>query len=558
MSTGPKYIFKETSDIDVTGTDDDDFVKGVGFLAGAQVTIDAAAGNDTVILCDDNDGEEEENHVHYTVYGGLNGNDTESCNIDTISVTTNGEATIYGGRGEADAEDGNDVISIGGAGAFTVYANGGNDVVLGCDLEDGANATVFGGKGDDLIVLGDITAVDPAVDANLEVLGGEGSDAIFVATDGEAVIYGGTGVADPNDGADLIAIGGAGTFKVYGNGGSDILVGVGLNDGHCALGLQDGASVDAYGGAGNDILAFGSFNFGLEVVGARITELGFLIENVPDGSTIMDAVRFVLAGVEASHYDWDGNYFANTTLNLFGGEGMDVILAATSGTAQIFGGQGEVDPSDGGDLIAAGGTGVFDVYGNGGDDIVLWVGYNSDAEQKSAIHGGAGNDIVAVLGDNVNIWGNEGSDIFSVGPNFFRADVPIEDLDVDLIASIMDFTSGEDKIDVSLLLNSKPDAITTIGVQEGDLAATLKKAAQTGDEVVQFNYEGDTYLVINHEYPAAIQTASSVTSHSDVIKLVGVESISLSDFASESDIVQGATQWAENWYQGLEWAHTIV
>ncbi len=125
----------------------------------------------------------------------------------------------------------------------TIYARGGDDVVIGGDTDD----ALYGGDGDDLLVGND---GDDRFDGGLGndvAFGGLGDDDM-AGNEGDDTLYAGLG--------DDEAFGGAGNDKVYGGKGSDNLWGGDGND------LVDGGDGDDFvaGGEGNDVLLGGAGN----------------------------------------------------------------------------------------------------------------------------------------------------------------------------------------------------------------------------------------------------------------------------------------------------------
>lgn len=534
----------------VAGTgfaDPDDGDTNITIAGTGAFTVYANGGADNVDATDLEDG------AQAVIYGGV-GDDTiaaghvhENCGVgfhsidvaiyggegaDDIEVATDGEAVIYGGAGEVDPDDGDDEINFAGTGTFAVYANGGNDSVFGW-LQEDAQAAIFGGMGDDAIIafgLPIAVGIPPDLadislqNVGLTLYGGEGQDFIIAATNGTAEIYGGTGEVDPEDGADVIGFLGAGEFTVYANGGTDVVLGVGQGD--------EGRA-DVHGGVGDDNIVLLAPHFDDDDLPCVSGVIGGAFGGI-EGIGLQEQVSAFLSGLNLSdslddHPDLSKEDLADLLFafdfTTYGGEGQDLIVVATNGEARIYGGNSEVDPEDGADVILLVGAGTFEAYGNGGNDILVWVGFGE--EEQSRIFGGVGDDIIVLLSDNVAVAGNEGADIFSIGPNLF-ADEP----NPDLIATITDFTKGEDKIDVSLLWGEVPDAIATMEAKE-TLEESLTAARAKQIELVQFNFQGDTYLVFND-----LEDAEGIA-----IRLAGVSSVDRSDFTS-INLAEAALEWA--------------
>ncbi|PZO79239.1 MAG: hypothetical protein DI629_09915 [Mesorhizobium amorphae] len=152
-------------------TDGADIIN-VTLLADSKAEVYGNGGADDINLLGANGGT-------YSVFGGA-GNDTISgggaadpgvvgngsviyggLGADTINLAIaqdNGQITVYGGNGQADAADGNDVITValtnvaGNAiQTASIFGNGGNDTI---NVSGAGTATVFGGAGNDTIDVG--------------------------------------------------------------------------------------------------------------------------------------------------------------------------------------------------------------------------------------------------------------------------------------------------------------------------------------------------------------------------------------------------------------------
>jgi len=205
--------------------------------------------------------------------------------------------------------DGNDTITIDGAGAHVGHGGAGDDsFALGAGTTDG-DYTVYGNDGDDGVAFG-------AATGNLYVYGGLGEDTLATGA-GNDHIYG--NVADPSgtvaDGADSITAG-AGADYVNGNAGDDTIDGGTFSD--RLLGGADDDSI--IGGAGNDSI---NGNKGADVIdgGADDDSLrGGADDDSVSGGTGEDLVRGDLGDDTVSG---DGGIDL-----VFGGDGDDVFFFA--------------------------------------------------------------------------------------------------------------------------------------------------------------------------------------------------------------------------------------
>jgi serralysin len=173
------------------------------------------------------------------------------------------------------------------------------------------------------------------------ILSGRGGADDLRGEDGDDTIFGGTGIADPNDGDDKI-VGGLGNDQLYGNAGNDTIYGgrgiADSDDGSDLIFAGKGADV-VYGNAGNDTM-FGG--------GSGVDPL--------DQADLM-----------------------------YGGKGADIVYG-NGNDDTIYGGGSGFDPEDNGDAIY-GGAGNDALYGNGGSDSLF------GGEGNDTLNGGAGDDM---------------------------------------------------------------------------------------------------------------------------------------------------------------------
>jgi Ca2+-binding RTX toxin-like protein len=432
-----------TNVVTQTATAGNDTVYGTG----APDVVFGGSGNDTIFGYGAND----------TLYGGP-GNDTIFGGA--------GNDTIFGGSGIFDPADGADVITTGETGSHVVYGNGGADKITGPTL-NGSTFTIFGGAGNDSVTVGSAGQSVTGL-----VYGGGDMDTIqaTTSTGGSVTVFGGTGIVDPADGADSIAVGGAGAFTVYANGGNDTINGVGLTD---------GAKITAFGGAGADTVWVGPWAADKSITGA-----------------------------------------------VYGGAGNDVldVTSAAGGAVTIFGGTGIADPTDTADTILVSGLGKFTVYGNGGADSITigaWV------DTKAAtVFGGVGNDLIWVDKTDAaaltsaslfQLSGNDGVDTFLFTANAkggFATGAAYE---------IVDFTAGAGG-DV-LIVDKLGGAQTTFSLlagSYGSVADGILAAAAVAETTKLFQFGADTYVVVNGT------TGGFGGAEDTVIKLTGVTATALS------------------------------
>lgn len=353
-------------------------------------TLSGGGGNDTLYGRDGND-----------LLKGGDGNDLlwGGAGNDTL-YGGNGNDTLYGEAGDdvLYGDAGNDVLR-GGAGNDTLYGGEGNDTLYG----EAGNDKLYGGNGDDVLI--DLLG-------NNMLSGGNGNDSL-VAGPGNDTLYGGAG----ND----TLHGGAGNDRLFGDSGDDLLYGGAGNDV-----LMGGAGNDTlYGGAGNDTLDGGAGNDKLYGGDGNDVLRALLGSNTLSGGAGDDLIE--AGGGHDLIYGGSGND------TIRGGGGHDTIYGE-AGNDLIYGGNGN-------DLIS-GGAGNDTLYGGNGNDTLLGGAGND------RLYGGAGRDRLSGGPGNDTLHGGAGNDVLIGGAG---RDVFLFNTRADFDGStdqIMDFTRGEDKIDM--------------------------------------------------------------------------------------------------------------
>jgi Ca2+-binding RTX toxin-like protein len=318
---GEDTIFGGDGDDEISGGDDGDEISG----GLSEDTVHGDDGADLIFGDEDND--------------ELNGDA--------------GEDTIFGGDGDDEISGGDDGDEIsGGLGEDTVHGDAGEDTIFGNDDNDELHGgddsdTIHGGLGADLIY-GDQDAdllcggpadsemVDPTLDGDDTMFGGEGADAVFGGY-GDDFINGGDG-ADQlwgQDGADTLGVieyagvlhNDAGNDSMVGGDGADFISGsMAANDGNDVMFGQAGNDT-LWGGAGGDMLYGGDDND--DILGG--TPLTANTVHVPRNPTL----------------PIDGND------TILGGEGFDLV-----------------DGGNGNNLMDAGDDGIREtVLGGAGNDM---------------------------------------------------------------------------------------------------------------------------------------------------------------------------------------------
>ncbi len=236
-----------------------------------------------------------------------------------------------------------------------VFTGSSGKLLAGDNTSETANDDVAQVAGSVLDLIGSASAF---LDANNLIYGLGGGDHIAVGN-GNNVIFGGNGVTDTTDGSDTFFIDGTGTTSgsnlIFGNSGNDTFL---FTDPTGA-----GKFTTVYGGLGED-----------------------------------DFVTGAAAG----------------KMLLFGNAGKDTINGSGStGELTIYGGNGTIDTTDGGDVIISG-LGNASIIGNAGDDVLNFDDFSGSSTQ--VFYGGVGNDTIqgdiggAGSSGTLVIYGNVGLD----------------------------------------------------------------------------------------------------------------------------------------------------
>ena len=367
---------------------DADVIMAVNNKAGG--VIDGGAGNDSIIVDSSDSGSvvnggSGADWINFsgTNAGVINGGDgSEDGSRNPIHYRKNakGEKSILGADEDGVIYDGN---------LITVYENTGEinggknndiiDVVEGGRDADGNVNRIFGGAGDDRLVLrGGLSYMD----------GGEGNDHVQVQGDDNEHQWDNyddpkNALADAYDAQYATLKGGAGDDSIKASDAShhNVLYGDDDNDptivGNDTLQIIDRSHDNAaYGGGGSD----------------KLYVSGKAHHNLLDGG-------------EGNDYLYAQGTTSNNTLR--GGGGGDELYATTNAHDNIL------DGGDGNDYISVssphgntllGGAGEDTLYGGSGND------YLDGGTDSDSIFGGAGNDIIVYDAGDKYINGGTGFD----------------------------------------------------------------------------------------------------------------------------------------------------
>jgi Ca2+-binding RTX toxin-like protein len=300
---------------------------------------------------------------------------------------------------------------------------GGNDTLIGSSYNDilyagRGNNTINGGAGSDTINYSDKLIYDPVtktvsgitVDLNVGVVALQdvdfvgGAPVVVSRTDTLVSVENVIGSGD----VDVLR-GTAGANTLWGLNGNDTL------DGRAGDDILNGGYGDdaLIGGLGNDTADYSS-----DVLD------GFLHQFQPD--TVATGLQGAVVDLIASQ-SWGA--FGHDTLtsieNVNGSAGDDWISGtATANTLSGNLGADTIYGLGGDDIILGGagndriesGAGVDYVEGGLGNDTLIDNSGTTNPHEWSALHGGAGNDIIEGRGrGDVGMWGDEGNDTLTFG-----------------------------------------------------------------------------------------------------------------------------------------------
>ncbi|SEI50604.1 Hemolysin-type calcium-binding repeat-containing protein [Allopseudospirillum japonicum] len=464
---------------DYTKVDADTFVGStigtkITVADGASLTLTEANSGDTIdgtgtlnlgsTFANENSTDEDVN-INVTAFSIVNytvGADNQEV---TLTADTGDTLNILG--------DKTLTFTVGNDATQTVNASTYTGNITFESVANAANATtaesssVIGGTGNDTFKLGALAANEGII-----VMGGAGDDTVLMTT---------ANIAD-STGESIAIIGGEGTDTVLFRTDMSAAFTIGKSGVDSQVYFDvDQVKLDAKGAAGtagnvkltftdDDLLNDQTINF----VGANNTQLVDVAVEIKDDNGSID--------------------LTDSNLSFSGLDAFNVV--ANAATTSIKG------SNAGETIIATAATGSVTIYGNDGNDTIYGGGDNS--ADVDTIYGGAGNDIIiGGVGEDI-LYGDEGNDIFRLTVLTKTGVATGTPAGVDAAVSataisgvadlIKDFTQGEDKIDLSELL----DAYTAVGVDlatavSGTLEVVEKEATQvstadaTADSVVGAN-----------------------------------------------------------------------
>src|SRR3954454_21386773 len=416
---------------------------------GDTVSENAGEGTDTVV-----------SSIDYTL----------GANVENLSLTR--AARVGTGNALANAirgTSGDDTLD-GGAGADKLYGGAGNDTYI-VDTSSDRIAETAGGGTDTVLASSSYT-----ISWDIENLTLTGSSAIS-----------GTG-----NNLDNVLTGNDAANTLNGLAGNDTLIGNGGNDW-----LDGGTGADSMaGGLGNDTYTIDNVldsvtenaGEGTDLVRSSIsTTLGANVENLTLlGSASIDGTGNALANTirgTSGNNILDGGAGAD---KMYGGAGDDtyVVDNAGDGIAEAAGGGTDTALASISYTLAANvenltltGSSAIDGTGNALDNVITG---NSAANTLS---GNGGNDTLIGGAGTDHMTGGAGNDLFVfANGDFGGATAGSAD-------EIVDFTSGQDKIDLSAV-----DANSLLGADQAFAFIGTAAFSNTAGELRYEQISGNTYL----------------------------------------------------------------
>jgi Ca2+-binding RTX toxin-like protein len=419
---GDDLIISASNGVIVAGSGDDTIVGGasLNWTSGIQgVTWSASVTGNQLTLGGGVTFQTSASSYSYPNYEG---------NFDSSGYALGtADETIFGGAGNDVVllSNGNNVVAL-GSGDSTIFGGMGSNTISGGTGSD----SIVGGGGSDYIEAGNGDDFVAGFGGDNTIIGGSGTDTIFA---GSYDSY----WATEETGSNYVQAG-SGNSAIYGSGGADTLLG--------------GSGSDTiYAGDGNESVAAGS------------------------GDTSINGGNGADTIVAGSGSDTIWGSTQSTTI--YGGSGTDQI-SGTSGTDVIYAGDGGTSGAPttviagSGDTTVYGGAGVDQISGGGGNDII-YAGEGGTSGAPTQVVAGSG-DTTIYGGDGIdNIVGGSGTDVLYAGdggedgsPTYVTAGTGAATLYGGAGASVLiDNGSGSD------LLEAANGDSTVVGVGQDTLVA---------------------------------------------------------------------------------------
>lgn len=467
---GDDHLSGKGGDDTIFGGNGDDYVDGgtgADQLYGdaGNDTINGRAGADHMVGGTGND-------VYYvddqgdliTEFSG-EGSDTIRITVSFYGLQSNVENGIQMGTADLSLS-GNELDNhlIGNSGNSVLYGLAGNDTLVG----GAGNDTLWGGDSDDILVagVGDDTLYGENGNDSLDggegsdnMTGGAGDDVYYVDNSGDVVtenalegtdtVYSSINYTLGANLENLTLTGGEGTGfgnelnnMIHGSDGANLL------DGH-------GGADTVYGALGDDVVIVDdAADTAIEYAGEGLdTIYAWVSYTMPDN---FENLNVLTGNVVAT-----GNGLDNV---MYGNNAPGIVLLGMGGNDRLIG-YSDDDQLEGGDgndvLLGAYGTDILD--GGAGDDTL------TGGALRDTLTGGSGNDVFVFQNDDF-FWDVEGATTSTAD-------------------HITDFTSGDDKIDLSQV-----DANSFVSGDQALTFVSTNAFTGTAGELRYEEIDGNTYV----------------------------------------------------------------
>lgn len=468
--------------------------------------------------------------VKLAVDEGVNGLDLKTAGADTkvtdLAITaTVSEAENDAAQVNAEALDELANVTVAGAGAVELAVADGDKLKavnaaentggVTVDLSGADNAAFTGGAGadkltvegskvahtlgagDDTVVVSDATFADLA--KGFSVDGGEGTDTLQMS----ATLAANFKTADVATNFEILQlVGGTGTVNMDNFGDID----------HVAVGALNGAvTLNNMGNGGLlEYVATPSQQVTVNVKGADTGKTDVLNVTIADDETVT-AGKLTVADVETINITADDTDLGEDelpvdhTMNLTATTGENAITVNVSGDATL-------------DLDLTGSANItkIDASGNTGG---LTVSLESFADVTLT---GSSADDTITMGIGNFITGGEGDDTFTATAAGATPKA------AESFSTIMDFGVG-DKLVISGMNGLADDKVAVTAEMTFDEAVNKALGASTGSTAAWFEYQGNTYVVLDATDPDSDTEAFAQNDY--IVKLNGIVDLSDADVA---------------------------
>ena len=552
-------------------------------------TINAGYGNNgyfSIIGGSENDSINASGAYRATIEGAA-GNDTihggeASDSYSSIRGGAGADSIIVLGYGEVYGEDGDDEITIYGAGS-TIDGGSGNDYINASEETDGK--LIYGGSGEDTIsvygsnntIYGGTDSIGTDADEYTVTKGKSYNNNIYGGANSH--IYAGKGVDTVDNqsvhyykgdsiraGAGSTIYGAAGRDTIYIEGASNVVDGKGDNDSienyYHTISVT-GSTIDGgvgddeinitgtgntiYGGDGDDDITitgggntiWGGIGIDSITVKSEAGENNVIYGGFDNDGTDVGANRIIVTN-KGNNTVWGGNgdsvtgdgdyieagkvvggvYSGNNTI--YGGSRNDYIYARNAKSVSVKGGNGD-------DEIYGSNNGNNILKGDEGDDVIYTYGSNS------SVDGGDGKDEIhsdTVYGDtvshsNITLRGGKGNDNLYITHKNSELLV-FKNGDGNDVVAFRDDDITPSHYDTICFEDSELDELYAQVTNGGDLVITYNKEASTPDSVTLSGFK--------NLYGYSKNSLTTIK-YKDTTQPSGYNTISITDFINTRSII---------------------